>query len=298
MAAEIVAAQANETKSRLVRRATWHVETDRFQPQHVSELASALGTLEFQSGSRSRVRKFFSKALVSPTENSVAQAAWIQRHMPGFTLEEELLDAPRAFEARAWEAVAGGRYEEAVDNASGWLADEPFATRPALFGSWIASTALGDHEAAIRFLDGALIANPEDPRLLADLLYNRASANQVDEAEALLSVLERTLEADQAGHSAEEWRVLLAADRGLIAFRRGMPEAGREHYASALDVATRHGLREFGASALINLSREEARIGEATRVDSDSVKKAIDAFPAESRGAVAGFVARVLGALS
>lgn len=294
MAAEIVAAQAEQVPSRLLKKATWQVQSDRYLPHHVSELASALGTLEFQSGSRSRVRKFFSKALASPTENSVAQASWIRRHMPGFILEEDLLDAPRAFEARAWEAVVSEDYLDAVDNARDWLADEPFATRPALFGSWIASTALGDHAAAIEFLEVARIANPDDPRLIADLLYNKASADQVDTADALLPVLERALVTDDAGQSEAEWRVLLAADRGLIAFRRGLHEVGRQHYANALDMASRGGLREFGASALINVAREEARIGERKRVDSSALKRAIEAFPPVSRGAVAGFVERVI----
>jgi hypothetical protein len=141
------------------------------------------------------------------------------------------------------------------------------------------------------------MANPDDPRVLADLLYNLASANRIDEAEVLMPTLERILESDRAGHSPEEWRVLLEADRGLLAFRRGLHDEGRRRYASAVDVASRNRLREFGASALVNLAREEARIGEGFRVDLGSLEKAVAAFPPESQGAIASFVGRVLVAL-
>lgn len=293
MAAEIVAAQARQMNSRLVKKAAWHLESGRYEPRHTSELASALGTLEFKAGARRKVRKRFSQALVDPTENSVAQAAWIGRHMTDFNVPGGSLDAPRAFEARAWEAVLSDDFLDAVDNAKDWLADEPFATRPALFGSWVASTALGDHAAAIEFVETARVANPDDPRLIADLLYNRASVGEVEAAEDLLPVLERSIAERTAERLKGEWDVLVAADRGLIAFRKGEHEVGRTWYAKALEMASAGGLQEFGASALINLAREEARIGARSRVDSAALARAIEAFPLPARSAVAGFVKRI-----
>lgn len=293
MAAEIVAAQARQLDSRLVKKAAWCLQSGRYEPRHTSELASALGTLEFKAGARRKVRKLFSQALLNPTENSVAQAAWVGRHMTGFSVPGGSLNAPRAFEARAWEAVLSDDFLDAVDNARDWLADEPFATRPALFGSWVASTALGDHAAAIEFVETARVANPDDPRLIAELLYNRASVGEVGAAEDLLPVLERSIADCPAEPLKGEWDVLVAADRGLIAFRRGEHEVGRTWYAKALEMASAGGLQEFGASALINLAREEARIGARSRVDSVALARAIEAFPPPARSAVAGFVKRI-----
>jgi tetratricopeptide (TPR) repeat protein len=292
MAAEIVAAQAAESHSRMIRQARRHLSSSRFAPLHVSELASALGTIEFHAGSR-RVHKLFAQALEDPTENSVAQAGWIGRHLPSFTVGGPSLAAPRAFEARAWEAVVSGDHLAAVNNARDWLADEPFATRPALFGSWVASTALGDHAAAIEFIEVARVANPDDPRLIAELLYNKASIDDVDSAEELLPSLERSIEGSQVDLPQAGWDVLLAADRGLIAFRRGSYAAGRDWYSKALDVASEHGLPEFGASALMNLAREEARIGGGANVGREALERAVEVFPQPARGAAAKFVSRI-----
>ena len=294
LAAEIVAAQARGIPSRLTKRATLLVHADHFSPRHVSELASALGTLEHQAGNRRRVRKLFSAALEDPTENSVAQAAWLGRHMPGFSVPGSSLDAPRAFEARAWEAVQKGEFSEAVACARDWLADEPFATRPALFGAWVASTALGDHSTASKFAKTALIANPGDPRLVADLLYNRASAGDIDAAVELLPTLERLIGSSDVDRTRAEWDVLLAADRGLLAYRGGDIQMGREWYRQALGIALDHGLREFGASALINFEREEALASPSPRPNVKALQGAIDAFPPPSRGAVSSFVQRIV----
>lgn len=292
LAAEIVAAQAMESRSRLIRQARSHLSSGRFAPHHVSELASALGTMEFHAGSR-RVHRLFAQALEDPTENSVAQASWIGRHLPSFSIAEPSLAAPRAFEARAWEAVLSGDYLVAVDNATDWLADEPFATRPALFGSWIASTALGDHAAAIEFVEVARVANPDDPRLIADLLYNKASIDDVDAAETLLSSLENSIEDSQIDWPKGGWDVVLAADRGLIAFRKGNYASGRDWYSKALHVATEEELPEFGASALMNLAREESRQGGAASVGHEALAKAVEVFPQPARGAAAKFVSRI-----
>lgn len=50
------------------------VESNALAPRHTSELASAIGTLEFEHGNRKGVRRMFDRAMRDPTENTVAQA--------------------------------------------------------------------------------------------------------------------------------------------------------------------------------------------------------------------------------
>ena len=76
LAAEIATASAAETSSRHVRLARSIINSGLFAPRHVSELASALATVDLESGNRRSARKLFAVALQNPTENSVAQAQW------------------------------------------------------------------------------------------------------------------------------------------------------------------------------------------------------------------------------
>ena len=291
LAAEIVAASACGRQSRLIKTGARLLQSEGLHPRHLSELASAIGTLEHQAGQRRRVRKLFAQALRDPTENAVAQALWITRHMSGFELPEGLGSVPRAFEANAWEAARNSEFPSAVQLSWQWLRDEPFATRSALFGSYVSATAMGDYDEAIRLVEAAMTANPEDPRLLAQLLYCQACSGMVDVAEQNLRKLEKTVKGTESQRSDTEWEVVLNADRGLIAFRRGQIEEGRRWYGSAIELARTHQLTEYAASALINFSREEVLVG--GHVDMSELKSVVGLFPPVTRQVVARCVERI-----
>ena len=293
LAAEIVAAGVSEKGSGLVKVGNRMLASGRFHPRHVSELAGALGTLEHQSGKRRKVRRYFRQALVDPTENTVAQAGWLARHMPDFELPPESLHVPRAFEAQSWQSAVQEDYERAVELSWEWLKDEPYSTRSALFGSWIASMAIADFEEAERLVDAARLANPDDPRLLAQLFYCQASRGKVDAAESILPRLEAAIENDEGHRSAEEWEVMLYADRGLLAYRQGRVAEGRRLYGEAMRVAKSNNLREAHALALLNYVREEARSSPISPVDYGELRKAVDVFPRATRGIAAYFLKQI-----
>jgi len=291
IAAEIVASEAAGRTSRLVKPGLRLLESERFHPRHVSELASALGTLEHDAGRRKHVRRLFSQALCDPTENSVAQASWLARHMPGFELPDSSLEAPRAYEARAWESVRQGDLAEAVQLAKEWLRDEPFASRPALMGSWVAGTGVGDFEMAGRLAEAARAANPDDPRLLAEVIYSEASCGRWEEAEKLLPALQRLARRDE-GRSTE-WEVMIVADKGLIAYRRGDREQGRVYYEQAIDLATRNDLNQWAASAHLNHMREEMIANPAAPLDQSKLSWDVNQFPQAARNVVRQFAERI-----
>ena len=293
MAAEIVAAGMGDKISRLVKLGNQTVVSRRFHPRHISELAGALGTIEHQFGKRRKARQLFGHALVDPTENTVAQAGWLARHIPDFELPPESLHVPRAFEAQSWQSVVEGDYGRAVELSWEWLKDEPYSTRAALFGSWIALMAIADFDEAERMVAAAQLANPGDPRLLAQLFYCRASRGEVDAAESVLPRLEKAIQKDKSDRHPEEWEVMLNADRGLLAYRRGHVAEGRRHYGAALRVAKAAKLREAHSLALLNYVREEARWNPAGPVDVDALQKAVDVFPRATRGIVADFIKQI-----
>ena len=293
LAAEIVAAGVSDKGGGLVKVGNRMLASGRFRPRHVSELAGALGTLEHQSGKRRKVRQYFKQALVDPTENTVAQAGWVARHMPEFEVPPESLCVPRAFEAQSWESAVKKDYERAVALSWEWLKDEPYSTRSALFGSLIASMAIADFDEAERLVEAARLANPEDPRLLAQLFYCRASRGEVGAAAAVLPKLETAVDSDESDRSPEEWKVMLHADRGLLAFRRGQVAEGRRFYGEAMRVAKSNNLSQVHALALLNYAREEARLNPITVIDYSELRKAIDVFPSATRGIAEYFLKQI-----
>ena len=293
LAAEIVAASVSKKGTGLVKLGNRMLASGRFHPRHVSELAGALGTLEHQSGARRKVRRYFRQALIDPTENTVAQAAWLARRMPQFELPPESLRVPRAFEAQSWQSAVQGDHDRAVELSWEWLKDEPYSTRSALFGSWIASMAIADFNEAERIVEAARLANPEDPHLLAQLFYCQASRGEIDSAESMLPRLETAIENDQGHRSPEEWEVMLHADRGLLAYRRGHVEEGRRLYHEAMRVAKSNKLREAHALALLNYAREEARSNPLVPVEFGELQKAVDVFPRAVRGIVEYFLKQI-----
>ena len=151
LAAEIAAAAAARRTSRLIRRARRWVDSEKTVPLHVSELAGALATLNFEAGTTKLARKLLRRSLNTPTENAIAQAAWMERHFIGIQIESSLL--ARSHEAKAWATFQGANWERSIVAARSWLLDQPFSSRPAIFGSYVSAIVLGDYEQSARFAE-------------------------------------------------------------------------------------------------------------------------------------------------
>jgi hypothetical protein len=128
LAAEVAIAAANKTTSRFIKRARLMLDWSRYQPFHLSELASALGTLETEAGKSKVGRKLIEFSLRDPTENAVAQADWLVRR----TRMNISLNAGKSNEAAAWTASRNQQWVVSLHE------DQPFSSRPAAFGSHLA----------------------------------------------------------------------------------------------------------------------------------------------------------------
>jgi tetratricopeptide (TPR) repeat protein len=284
LAAEIVAAAASEHTSRWTKVAQGMIANRSIDPRHTTELASALGTLAYADGKRSNVRRLFDHALIQPTENTVAQAGWISRHMSSFEVPANKFSVPLAFEAKAWESALAGRFKDAVDLSWEWLLDEPFATRAASFGSYVASIALGDFNSARALAETARFANPDDPHLILQLIYCIASQGDADEAERLLTqVLPIAVRHQPNEIPVAHLPVFMAADQGLIAYRRGQFDLGRSHYERARTLARDARAPTLEAAALLNYIREEVRVSPNSAVPWAEADKLVRVFPNNTR---------------
>ena len=291
LSAEIVAARVMSRSSRLLKRGRELLESGRFAPKEVSELAGALGTEEYWTGSQKTARRHLTQALIDPTENAVAQASWLARHSGGFVVPAPAFDVPRAFEATTMRAMEADKHDVALVSAASWQRDEPFSGRPAVVGAWTASVARGDYGLALQFIDAARPSNPADPRLLANEFYALACSGRLDDADRAFQELERA--ATGSGWSQLEWQILLEADRGLLAFRRGGQQSGAAHYRRAIEMAVSHGFRELAAHAYVNFAMELSRVDPRSEMDEMELERAVQLVGPATRGGLALFVSRI-----
>jgi tetratricopeptide (TPR) repeat protein len=207
-----------------------------------------------ESGHRKEARRLFRHALAAPTENALAQVGWAVRRDPQLLeIDERAFETPRPFEARAWERFSLQAWAESVTAAAEWLLDEPFATRPAVFGSFLSDAALGDYERSAAFARQGLGANPDDVWLLNNLAVALATLGRVQEAALSHARIRR------ANLDAEEQTVYLAT-KGLLAYRGGRWEEGRALYEQAIEGATSRGDKKTRVWAELYHLREQMRV--------------------------------------
>ena len=253
-AAEIAVAGSAGERPRFIRTGRGLISSDDFRPRHLSELESALATVELQSGADRRARQLFRRSLVEATENSLAQAEWASRRVSGLSLELSDFAPPSAFEARARHLVEVGAWENAVTEARFWHADQPFAGDGASFGSFAASVGLMDFKEAADIARLGLDSNPDHLMLRNNLAYALLELGDVENAALHIRRL--------PPHPADSVHaVVFTATRGLLAYRSGLPSEGKLIYEAAIALSRRHGHRTLEAVASLKLAEEELRAG-------------------------------------
>lgn len=260
VASDIAVSTLLQRTSPFIRKAREFISSGTFSPFHLSELSSALATLDFRNGTSRKTRKLFKASLEDPTDNAVAQAAWAARRLSGFEVPPDALRVPRSFEARAWASFSQGNWHDSMQNASQWLCDEPFSSRPAEFGSYVADVALEDYSLSEGFARRGLISNPGELPLLNNLVFSLANEGKLDEAEDLL---QSATEADPKDPVVSA----LMATNGLIRFRRGDLQSGRDLYSRAMTQLGDARLQKQRALAAIYLAREEIRADTSRKAD-------------------------------
>jgi tetratricopeptide (TPR) repeat protein len=253
MAAEISAAALADRPSVSLGRSRRLVDRDGLEPWHLSELAAALATSELEAGNRRKARKLFRQALRNPTENAVAQVEWAHEYGLGQEWEGSIA-LPEAHEARARLFVERGDWESALEAALKWLLDQLFSRDAAGYASWVAASGLEDYQTAIAVARIGLAANPDDPILRNNLVFALASSDMVEEAD-------RELELLHIDELAGTDLAVVTATRGLIAYRRGNEELGRDLYTSAISSASGPDAERIRATAALLMLREELRAG-------------------------------------
>lgn len=250
LAAEVAVSDFAERRSAVLKQGIAVISQARHHAFQITELASAVGTIDWKHGDRRGAKNHFRTALEAPTGNSVAQASWVSRESGLVTLAQEHLETPRSFEAQAREYLQHQDWEESLGASILWMQDEPFSSAPALFSSYIASVILERWGEALAILDQASLANPTQWEVLNNTAFCYASMNQLSKATEYFIRLDADIE-DGRRHGT------YLATRGLIAFRSGDLKEGRSSYEAALTVFAKHDLQSARALGAYFLAREE-----------------------------------------
>lgn len=133
----------------------------------------------------------------------------------------------QSYEAEAQLLYNESKYQESFEAMKKWLRYQPFSSRPALQGSFIASLALEDFEEAVNIARIGLLSSPHEFMLQNNLAFSLLSQNKIDEAEQIFNRVNASL-------LSKEEMAVYNATKGALAFRKGFLDEGRTLYKNAI----------------------------------------------------------------
>lgn len=249
IAAELAVAQILECSPKYLKEGTNLFKSQRYSPAATTELGAALCMQAYASGATKLAKRLLRKSLEAPTDNLVAQARWIGTRLGGIEISSAVWNTPRSYEAWTWRAFVASDWSSALRFARAWVLDEPFSSRAATHATYMARSVNRDYEYAIACAQQVLVADPNDLMLTNNLVVALAYQGDLEKAANLCNRLMSAPDAGDAGCT-------FAATRGLVAFRAGDVEAGRNFYAEAF----RNASRSLKLRVLAHWLREEARV--------------------------------------
>lgn len=269
-AAEIALAEVSGVGSNTASLATSAINQNRIPPEHRSELATALATLEYAAGNRKKFKKRLDESLQSPTDNALAQAMWYARDA-GLDMESETADEPlvllalrRSREALTYSYLQAKKWKEAVASFRSWQSEEQFSNHIAVQGSYYAVAFAADHEAAIALCKNALSANKNSAMLLNNLCVAQRRLGESTDAEVTLASLKSV---------AKNWQedpTYLATD-AMVSFAQQAPDHGRRQYVKALELCSKRDDVTLIERVKMHWILEEATVGNLDKASRETL---------------------------
>ena len=266
IAAEIACAHVAGRAPKYWKAAAEIIRFDRYAPLHISELATAVGMMELESGNRKGARKLVNKALVSPTENTLAQVLWAKekKHLgDGLEKLDVLIQSTGdAFEAEFRRRVQRGDLLAALNACRRWMEDEPFAARPRLEITYVAAM-LDDHDLAIRTANQVLqIDGRMSLGLELNQIFAKLSSGQLTESKDAQEINRLEVRLQQLRDHSPAAAVHATANLALWNYRYGSAATGRSLYQEAVDLARKHSGLDTAADAAMFAAREALLAGD------------------------------------
>jgi tetratricopeptide (TPR) repeat protein len=211
---------------------------ENFSARTRSELQSEIATLELVSGANNRGGKWLQMSSIDPTENTIAQIEWASRKLMNDTNRFMETDFSISHEAAANKAYANADWIAALDSCELWLEYEPFSSRPAVFGTFIACLGGVDTHRGIMLAKKGILANPSADALYNNLAVLYAYTGDINQADEMLEKADKLLRFAIANRGADSTYLFIHdATRGLIEFRKGNIGNAVESYMKAIGIA-------------------------------------------------------------
>lgn len=246
-----------EKPQKHLRRARLLFSSGSLHPAHLSELGGALATVQIIDGDIKSAKRTFNAALVSPNDNTVAQAMWAAENFSiSISAREEWFNNKFSCEGRYYQRYSDADFEGAMKAAIHWFSDEPFSTRPMKAACFI-SGLLGKNEESEKFALEGLRLNKDDMELRNNLIFSLGSQNKIEEAAIQLQNViqdERRKDGRVSSHSM--------ANIGMLLYRTGNLEDAEIAYRKAIDGFEKSG-NMFSRSLASAFMAREALIANA-----------------------------------
>ena len=250
LAAEIATSDAAKKTPKFIKISRRFLKEKLFNAEHLSELASALATIELGSGNVKGARRLFAQSLEHPTENSIAQAAWADQATKVIEFDDNYLNHSNTFEAGCQTYFKKSNWEKSIEQCWLWQYDQPFSRVAGILGSYLAAVAIEDFSICKRFAKNSLRANPNDSILLNNLAFALINLGDTDKAESTLSKINLSI-------ISNESQIVIKATQGLLGFRTGEVACGRKLYLEAIENARKLRNKRLLAHASAYYAMEE-----------------------------------------
>lgn len=249
LAAEVAIADLAEKKPRFVQSGRRILDNKIFSAAHVSELASALATLELGHDNLKQSKKLFTKSLEEPNENSLAQATWVSNQTQSINFDfDKYSEIKNRYEASYYNMFYHKEWDLAVNMSRQWRDDQPFSVEPFICGSYVLLTMLDKYQEGKEFSEAGLTANQWNLPLLNNMVVADIYSGKIEDAKKTMLKIERNINVSTRSRREQ---VVFMATRGLLAFRTGNREKGRQLYLEALKMANDEQEIELQASVMV-----------------------------------------------
>lgn len=253
ISAHIATSSIMDRFSPLIKDGERLILSNNFSPFELTELYSSLGTLEFNDGSFKKAKQLFDKSMIQPNDNSLAQMEWVSKEDSRFIFNPFAYESViNPFEAYALDHYENGNWKDAFYNCVKWFLDVPFSKRPILLGSYIAGSLLKDKDASILLCEVGLQANPHDPTLLNNIIYELATSDNLEGANKYINQIKEI----NISSLPNESKVTIQATLGLVALRNKEFEIGKKLYELAIENSERIKNDYLFNLAVVNYARE------------------------------------------
>lgn len=256
MSAEIAVESVIGKTSRYIKVGRQLVLSGNVSSYSSSELCFAICIEDRKSGSRKDAKKMYEKGIVDPNDNSLAQAEFFAKEDSNIKLDiSSYHNVSHKNEADTRKAFGQGKYQEAFISSLKWMHDYRFEHRPIEFAFNISCVYLKQYDMAIDVVDRFLASNPTDASAINNIVYALGLSDRIEEAEERLNSVNLKRYLSENSTTA----ICLAATCGLLEYRKGNIQEGRELYNLSIDAANKQKLKDLAAKARLNMIREEVR---------------------------------------